>query len=118
MEENEFETGSESNYSEKGTSEDQSDDDTSDTSDDKSADPSGDDDDQEEIVVDLHISPAGTWENARNIKKAQWIKDRKWRCYMEQVLVDRPSKDWTMKRFLDRLCVRRRVRGYRKVRSG
>ena len=137
----EFFSGSESNYSfdrsdrdadsdddSHDDSDDDKDDDDSDddkddddSDDDKDGDDSdddkdGDDSDDEGGEIDLKVSPAGTWENARKIKKATWFKKRKWRRYMETVLSGMPSKDWTMKRFLEQLCKIRKVRGYKKVR--
>jgi len=108
-----FCTGSESNYSDTDDKDGDSDGDSDDDSDD---DNDNDDNDDDGIVVDLNVSPAGTWENARKLKKVTWFKDPKWCRYMEEVLVGMPAKDWTMKRFLNGLCKKRNVSGYRKVR--
>ena len=110
------ETGSESNYSD-DQSEDQSEDedrDGTDDSDDKEEEQEEEEEEEETVVVDLNVSPATTWENARKIKKETWIKDKTWVAYMEKLLGDMPRKDWTMKKFLQKLCVHKQIFGYNK----
>ena len=125
-------SGGESNYSDnKEDEEDEDDDEAKEGEEDEDADEEEDEDadeeededsdeeeeeeeEEEEVEVDLDVSPADTWLSASKIRKAEWIKSRKWVAYMQFVLKDIPQKNWTMKRFLHELCILKNIRGYRK----
>ena len=122
-----FESGGESNYSD-----DKSDDKSDEQSDEQSEDKEEEDEeeeedageqkqedeekeaDEEDVVVDLDVSPAGTWMDASKLNKAEWKKSRVWVAYMEKVLPDMLPKAWTMKRFLRDLSLLKKVRGWDK----
>ena len=68
---------------------------------------------EEEVEVDLDLSPEGTWAKASELRKVDWIKNRKWVAYMGHVLKDKPRQGWTMKRFLHEMCRIKQIAGYR-----
>ena len=76
--------------------------------------PDGQEEDEEQqVVVDLDLPPEGTWAKASELRKVDWIKNRKWVAYMGHVLKDKPRQGWTMKRFLHEMCRIKQIAGYR-----
>ena len=90
------------------------DDDEEEAEDDEEEEAEDDEEGETEVWVDLNVSPVGTWEKARTLKKVNWIKSPKWKAYMKEVLGGMAEKDWTMKRFLANLCVMKKISGYTK----
>ena len=112
-------SGSDSNYSDDKS--DKSDDaDEEDENEDEDDDQNEDDDEEAEqaVVVDFNVCPATTWEDARQIPKPQWIRNRVWYAYFEKLLGTMPKSAWTMKRFMQHLCVHKKMFAYNKNLSG
>ena len=114
-------SGDESNYSDDKDEDESSDEDNEDEDVDEDADEEEEDEEgadeeeeEEEVEVDLDLSPEGTWAKASELRKVDWIKNRKWVALMGHVLKDKPRQGWTMKRFLHEMCRIKKIAGYRK----